>query len=112
MNGFLDSLLQSTGSISNFLWGLPMIVLLFGTGLLLTFMTGFVQIRNFGKAARFILGRDKSQKKDGGEEGDISPFQALMTALAATVKEPSADEILPHPLDRTVAPEIARAVRA
>ena len=34
------------------------------------------------------------------------------TALAATVKEPSADEILPHPLDRTVAPEIARAVRA
>ncbi len=34
------------------------------------------------------------------------------TALAATVKDPSADEILPHPLDRTVAPEIARAVRA
>ena len=34
------------------------------------------------------------------------------TALAATVTEPSADEILPHPLDRTVAPEIARAVRA
>lgn len=34
------------------------------------------------------------------------------TALAATVKEPTADEILPHPLDRTVAPEIARAVRA
>ena len=33
------------------------------------------------------------------------------TALAATVKEPTADEILPHPLDRTVAPEIARAVR-
>lgn len=85
MNGLLDSLLQTTGSISNFLWGLPMIVLLFGTGLLLTFMTGFVQVRNFGKAVKNILGRDKSKPKDSGEDGDITPFQALMTALSATV---------------------------
>jgi AGCS family alanine or glycine:cation symporter len=86
MNGFLDSVLHVTASISNFLWGLPMIVLLFGTGLLLTLMTGFVQIRNFGRAVSSILGRDKATRpKEAGNEGDISPFQALMTALSATV---------------------------
>ncbi len=83
MNSLLDSLLGWTATVSDFIWGLPMVVLLFGTGLLLTFMTGFVQIRNFTQAVKMVVGRSKGPAAEA--EGDISPFQALMTALSATV---------------------------
>lgn len=91
MATFLDFILDASTGISGFIWGLPMVVLLFGTGLLLTMMTGFVQFRNFYKSARLVLlGAIRRESKEGapGEpegEGDISPFQALMTALSATV---------------------------
>ncbi len=87
MQPLLDSLLLWTQSISDWIWGLPMVVLLFGTGLLLTFMTGFVQIRNFGQALRMVLRGAMGLDKESGDSGsgDISPFQALMTALSATV---------------------------
>ncbi len=80
-------LLQTTAAVADFIWGLPMVLLLLGTGLLLTFLTGFVQIRNFRKAFRLLVqgafGREPSGTSS--EDGDISPFQALMTALSATV---------------------------
>lgn len=89
MYALIDFLLTVTQSISDWLWGMPMIVLLFGTGLLLTVKTGFVQIRYFGKAVRMVLsgavGTDKRESQEEPEEGDITPFQALMTALSATV---------------------------
>ncbi|MFQ5740125.1 MAG: alanine/glycine:cation symporter family protein [Acidobacteriota bacterium] len=86
MNSIFDWLLETTSSASDWIWGPPMVILLFGTGLLLTLMTGFVQIRNFGKAARMVLrGAVKKETTGKGEVGDISPFQALMTALSATV---------------------------
>ncbi len=63
-----------------------MVVLLFGTGLLLTVLTGFVQLRNFGKAFRMVLsGAIGKTEPESEGDGDISPFQALMTALSATV---------------------------
>jgi len=65
-------------SISSFIWGTPLIVLLFGTHLYLTFRLRFIQ--------RFIFKGIKisfSRTKEG--EGDISQFGALVTALAATV---------------------------
>ena len=67
-----------------------MVVLLFGTGILLTLMTGFVQVRNFWKSTRLVLrGAFHQERKKGPpedmDEGDITPFQALMTALSATV---------------------------
>ncbi len=55
MNGLLESLLSLTTTASDFIWGVPMVVLLFGTGLLLSWKTGFVQIRNFSKAVRLVL---------------------------------------------------------
>ena len=83
MESFLQTLLTTTGSISGFIWGLPMVVLLFGTGLLLTFRTGFVQIQNFKQAVSMLV---TPRQTDGDEtDGDITPFQALMTALSATV---------------------------
>lgn len=64
--------------LSGFVWGVPLIALLFGTHLFLTVRTGFIQ--------RFLLRAIKisfSRKKEG--DGDVSQFGALMTALAATI---------------------------
>ena len=63
-------------------WGVPALVLILGVGLYLSFRTGFVQLRLFGRACTEFGRRLRPSKKttDG-----ISPFQALCTALAATV---------------------------
>lgn len=65
-------------SCSDFIWGVPMIVLLFGTHLFLTFRLRFIQ-RYTGKAIKL------SVTPDSGSKGDISQFGALATALAATI---------------------------
>ena len=63
---------------NRFLWGLPMIILLFGTHLYLTFKTGFIQ-------KKMWLGIKLSFTKDESSSGDISQFGALATALASTI---------------------------
>jgi AGCS family alanine or glycine:cation symporter len=74
----MESLEQWIGKVSNVVWGPPMLILLFGTHLFLTFRLRFIQ-RYIGKAIKISLER----KKEG--EGDISQFGALTTALAATI---------------------------
>ncbi len=66
----------------DFVWGLPLIVLLVGTGILLTILLRGLQLRGliYSLYLAFI-----KRKEDDQEAGDISHFQALMTALAATV---------------------------
>lgn len=68
--------------ISAFIWGVPMLVMLFGVGLYLTFGLHAMPWRKLGKACS-ILWRGRSVDKD--IEGDISPFQALMTALSGAI---------------------------
>jgi AGCS family alanine or glycine:cation symporter len=70
------------GVINALVWGWPMIVLLVGTGVVLTVLTGFVQVRHLGTALREVLGK-LAQKSTGA--GSVSPFQAVATALASTV---------------------------
>ncbi|MFH1194702.1 MAG: sodium:alanine symporter family protein [bacterium] len=65
-------------SISDFLWSYPLLILLFGTHLFLTFRLRFIQ-RFIGKAIKISF----SRKKEG--VGDISQFGAMTTALAATI---------------------------
>lgn len=83
----LDYVLVWVGKIRDFMWGNWMILLLVGTGVLVTFATRFVQIRRLFKALGYVFkGNSKSEREKMKKmEGDISPFQALMTALAATV---------------------------
>lgn len=64
--------------LNDYLWGPPMLVLLFGTHLFLTFRTRFIQ-RYIFKAIKL------SVTKDTSSEGDVSQFGALATALAATI---------------------------
>jgi AGCS family alanine or glycine:cation symporter len=69
-------------AVNALVWGGPMIVLLMGTGLLLTVLTGFVQFRRLGTALREVLGKVFSR---GHGSGSVTPFQAVATALASTV---------------------------
>ena len=68
-------------TISDFLWGIPLMIALIGTGLYLSIKLDFVQFRHMPKALRMIF----LPPHDESSPGDISHFQALMTALAATV---------------------------
>ncbi|MDD4004710.1 MAG: sodium:alanine symporter family protein [Elusimicrobiaceae bacterium] len=71
MEAFLDK-------ISSLVWGVPLIALLFGTHVFLTFRLGFIQ-KHVLKAIKISVSREKEG------EGDISHFASLMTALAATI---------------------------
>lgn len=64
--------------IRDIVWGLPMIILLLGTHLYLTYKTGFIQ-------RKVPLGIKLSITKDSSAKGDVSQFQALTTALASTI---------------------------
>src|SRR5688572_17096261 len=68
--------------LNGYVWGWPMIVLLIGTGLVLTLLTGVVQVRYLGRALSEVLGKI-TQKGKG--DGSVTPFQAVSTALASTV---------------------------
>ncbi|HHJ51677.1 MAG TPA: sodium:alanine symporter family protein, partial [Caldithrix abyssi] len=76
------SLLQFFKQASNLVWGAPLLILLVGTGIYLTIRLRGIQITKLGHA--LYLGLIK-RKEEGDEPGDISHFQALMTALSATV---------------------------
>jgi AGCS family alanine or glycine:cation symporter len=70
-------------ALSNWLWGWPMRILLFGGGVWLTVSLGFFQFKYCRRILRETFGKIFSSKKDG--EGTISPFQATTAALASTV---------------------------
>lgn len=70
-------------ALNNFIWGIPAMVCIFGVGLYLSIKTRFLQIRKFPYAIRVTLGR-MFRKKDASD-GAMTPFQAVCTALAATV---------------------------
>ena len=69
--------------MNNFIWGVPAMICIFGVGLYLSLRTRFLQIRKFPYAIRTTIGR-MFRKKDASD-GAITPFQAVCTALAATV---------------------------
>ncbi len=66
-------------SIDSFIWGAPMLILLMGTGLLLTFRLKLLQVTKLPQALRLIFTAENLG------EGDVSSFRSLCTALAATV---------------------------
>lgn len=79
---FIHSILQT---VVDFMWGNWMIVLLVGTGIILSVLTRFIQVRKFVLSIKYLFQGGKKSEVLKDTEGDISPFAALMTALAATV---------------------------
>ncbi len=73
---------QTLSEVSGVVWGLPLILLLLGTGVYYTIILRGIQFRALLPALKLAL---ITRKEDSGAKGDISHFQALMTALSATV---------------------------
>ena len=69
--------------INDFIWGVPAMICIIGVGLYLSIRTGFLQIRKFGYAIQTTIGRMFRKKE--ASDGALTPFQAVCTALAATV---------------------------
>ncbi len=66
-------------SIDDFVWGIPLIVLIMGTGILLTCRVKLLQVRKLGKALKFMVSNEE------GGEGEVTSFGAFCTAMAATI---------------------------
>lgn len=82
MNSFVNSLTAVLDKIDTFVWGPVMLILLVGTGIFLTIRTKALCWRNLPYALKSVLSKEARQKKG---DGDVSPFSALTTALAATI---------------------------
>ena len=79
----IEIITQVNQVVNNFIWGLPAMVCILGVGLLLSVRTNFLQIRKFPYAIKTTLGR--IFKRKDASDGTMTPFQAVCTALAATV---------------------------
>lgn len=71
--------IETLNAIDSFVWGPPLLVLLVGTGIFLSFRLGFLQVWHLPRSLKLIF------KAENKGEGDIDSFKALCTALAATV---------------------------
>jgi AGCS family alanine or glycine:cation symporter len=81
MEKFIISLTELTGTLAGYVWGIPSIILLVGTGLYLSVRLGFIQFRGFRHSFQLITG--KYDRK--GDPGEVTHFQALSAALSATI---------------------------
>lgn len=82
MDNFIEGLTNALNVVDDFVWGPVMLVLLVGTGIFLTIRTKALCWRNLPYAIKSVLSKEARQKKG---DGDVSPFSALTTALAATI---------------------------
>ncbi len=81
--GFMDWLANFNDKVNGVVWGLPMMVLILGTGIYMCIRCGFPQFTHFGYIMKNTLG--KAFEKSEAKEGSISPFKAMCTALAASI---------------------------
>ena len=79
----IETISLVNSKLNDFVWGVPAMVLILGVGLWLSCNSRFIQIRKFTTAMRCTVGR--MFRKEHAQEGAVTPFQAVCTALAATV---------------------------
>ena len=79
----LETIKSINDVVNGLVWGVPAMVCIIGVGILMSVRTGFIQFRKFPYAMKATLG--KIFKKSEAGHGSITPFQAVCTALAATV---------------------------
>lgn len=79
----LQMIEKINSAVNGFIWGVPAMICIIGVGLILSLRTKFIQIRKFGHALKMTVGRifEKTEAADG----TMTPFQAVCTALSATV---------------------------
>ena len=85
----IEKITNINGAVNGFVWGLPMLVLLVGTGILMTLLTRFFQITHirhwFSKTIGAVFTDRHVTAHTAKEDKSISQFQSLCTALAATI---------------------------
>ncbi|MGN0807482.1 MAG: alanine/glycine:cation symporter family protein [Candidatus Coproplasma sp.] len=88
----MDKVLEVIETVNSFIngivWGWPMVILILGTGILLTIRTKFLQVRKFGTSMKQSVGstfKSIGKKKKNKNESSISPFEAFATAISGTV---------------------------
>ena len=79
----IETITAVNDAVNRFIWGIPAMICIIGVGLLLSVRTHFLQIRKFPYAIKTTIGR-MFRKRDASD-GAMTPFQAVCTALAATV---------------------------
>ena len=79
----LEMIKEINSVVNGIVWGVPAIVCILGVGLILSIRTKFIQFRKFGDAMRNTIG--KMFKKTEAKKGAMTPFQAVCTALSATI---------------------------
>ena len=87
MNSFINQVTKINGIINGWVWGIPMLILIISTGILMTIRTGFFQVvraKIVGNETFFAIFKKRHVTKTK-EKKAISQFQALTTALAATI---------------------------
>ncbi len=89
-DAFIETITKANDFVNGIVWGWPMIVLILGTGILLTILTKFLQIRKFGTSVNETLGATvrsmrKKNAKAKKDEKSVSPFEAFATAISGTV---------------------------
>lgn len=84
MDEFYGQLVKAVDAFATWIWSY-MVYILFAVGMWLTFKTGFIQFRRLKEGFKLVLKGFMGKGVDRTREGDISPFAALSTALAATV---------------------------
>lgn len=75
----METFNQIVKNIDDFVWGIPLILLIIGCGIMLTVRVGFIQIRKLGTALKFMFTDEENA------HGEVSSFAALCTALSATI---------------------------
>ncbi|GAA0725484.1 sodium:alanine symporter family protein [Clostridium malenominatum] len=78
----MENLIQIASKINSIVWGAPLLILLVGTGAYLTLRLGCIQITKLPLAFKYMFAKED---EDSTGEGDVTSFQALCTALAATI---------------------------
>ena len=81
----MEAIFNLISVVNSFVWGPPMMVLVIGTGIWLTLGSRLVQVRRFIHGWRLVLQSAFHKESSELNEGDITPFQALMTAISGTV---------------------------
>ena len=79
----LERIASLNSAVNNFIWGVPAMICIIGVGIYLSVRLGFPQLRRFGLSMRATIGHIFAKKE--AADGSLSPFQAVCTALAATV---------------------------
>jgi len=81
----MDSFERAIRFLGSLVWGPQMVVLLLGLGLFFTFRLRFIQVKRLGLSFRLLLGSKDFGESQKERRGDITPFQALATSLAAVI---------------------------